>query len=307
MERSNNNKSQSIDQWHRWHGQQDCPSVKTKDAPPPSARRRPAGQAPRHHSERMLRKEADGLIEDWPKRRSSSCGPTNNARDRQQSLRLERPRRQLRDETRTSRAPEAKRVVVTFSKTSDLYTYPPFDDVRAMDDNNRKEFYTGRDFKSFRSEARSDAARIRLEITSSSSSSQSSQSGKQSTHEYDYESVLGLLKEDILSIEEMIGIEHYIFSKSGSGGTSKNDLGRFESKERRDHARAVLSKQYRMRKESAGTKKRNPHHRGRDDDGTAAAELTQGRYSMADELGEFAGSRSIGSVRKARFRAALAA
>jgi len=95
------------------------------------------------------------------------------------------------------------------------------------------------------------------------------------------ESFQYLLKNGILSAEELLGIEHLVLTRS----TSK------VLKDRKDHAKSVVAAQIMMQRMQ---QTKHPMKNGRSS-------------NHAEKLGEFAASQSLKSVKKARIRAAMAA
>ena len=104
-----------------------------------------------------------------------------------------------------------------------------------------------------------------------------------------------LLKNNLISYEEIVGIEHLVLGNSASKIV----------KVRKEHARAVLLEQHRMK-----TKKMMD-----EDDSNAKMQVDEEgmKYDMKkmhiieNKLGEVAASRSSKSVKRARIRAAMAA
>mmetsp|Transcript_14252 Transcript_14252/g.25050 ORF Transcript_14252/g.25050 Transcript_14252/m.25050 type:complete len:253 (-) Transcript_14252:56-814(-) len=142
---------------------------------------------------------------------------------------------------------------VTFSERSSLYIYD-HDPLYG-----RYKSYTKAERENFGSEVLSEAIRIkRLVLTSPGASTKDS---------FNY-----LLKNNIISLEEIVGLEHLVLSKS----TSKL------SKERKDHAKAVLMEQGRQ----------------------LVKNMQDGR---TEKLGEFSASSSFKAAKLARIRAAMAA
>eukprot|EP00571_Detonula_confervacea_P015655 CAMPEP_0172310090 /NCGR_PEP_ID=MMETSP1058-20130122/11290_1 /TAXON_ID=83371 /ORGANISM="Detonula confervacea, Strain CCMP 353" /LENGTH=241 /DNA_ID=CAMNT_0013022853 /DNA_START=62 /DNA_END=787 /DNA_ORIENTATION=+ len=139
---------------------------------------------------------------------------------------------------------------VTFSESSSMHIYHP-DPLYA-----RNKSYTKEDRKSFGTEAMLEAIRIKRLVLSTPGATKDS---------FKY-----LLKNNLLSLEEIVGIEHLVLRKSASKML----------KERRDHARAVLMAQQKLKMQDHDTTKK---------------------------LGEFSASKSIKSAKRARIRAAMAA
>mmetsp|Transcript_17194 Transcript_17194/g.27931 ORF Transcript_17194/g.27931 Transcript_17194/m.27931 type:complete len:282 (+) Transcript_17194:238-1083(+) len=143
---------------------------------------------------------------------------------------------------------------VTFSERSSMHVYCP-DPLYV-----RNKSYTKTDRKNFGSEALSEAIRIkRLILTTPGASAK--------------DSFKCLLKNNIISLEELLGIEHLVFCKSASKLL----------KERKGYAREVLTEHRRQR------------------------HVEKVQYDHTEKLGEFSASRSAKSVKRARIRAAMAA
>mmetsp|Transcript_21400 Transcript_21400/g.39317 ORF Transcript_21400/g.39317 Transcript_21400/m.39317 type:complete len:253 (-) Transcript_21400:153-911(-) len=143
---------------------------------------------------------------------------------------------------------------VTFSERSSMHVYCP-DPLYV-----RNKSYTKTDRKNFGSEALSEAIRIeRLILTTPGASTK--------------DSFNCLLKNDIISLAEIVGIEHLVLSKSASKLL----------KERKGYAREVLTEHRRQR------------------------HVEKVQYDHTEKLGEFSASRSAKSVKRARIRAAMAA
>eukprot|EP00580_Thalassiosira_gravida_P019102 CAMPEP_0201676978 /NCGR_PEP_ID=MMETSP0494-20130426/43093_1 /ASSEMBLY_ACC=CAM_ASM_000839 /TAXON_ID=420259 /ORGANISM="Thalassiosira gravida, Strain GMp14c1" /LENGTH=238 /DNA_ID=CAMNT_0048159821 /DNA_START=60 /DNA_END=776 /DNA_ORIENTATION=+ len=142
---------------------------------------------------------------------------------------------------------------VTISEQSSMYIYnsDPF--------YTRNKSYTKTERANFTSETLSEVIRIKQLIISIP--------GASAKDSFKY-----LLKNNIISLEEMVGIEHLVICRSMSKLL----------KERRDHVRAVLVEQERQRMKR--TVKDDP----------------------AEKLGEFSRTRSIMSAQKARIRATMA-
>lgn len=145
---------------------------------------------------------------------------------------------------------------VTFSERSSMHIYRP--DPRY----GRNKSYTKEDRKNFGSEAFSEAIRIKRLVLSTP--------GASTKDSFKY-----LLKHNIISLEEIVGIEHLVLGKSASKLL----------KERQDHSRAVLMEQERQ----------------------CVQEKIQEHVDPMKKLGEFSASRSLKSVKRARIRAAMAA
>ena len=313
-----------IEQWHRYHNQQPASSSIKRERPTacnsknnetPTARnqqRRPATQATRHQSERKAPQEAKtttcDLLEDWP-RRASSCTPLTM--QDWQTLQL-----QCNEKKKNQRSSKKNAKVVTFSAMSDMFTYPP-DDINYR---RNEKAYSKADRKAFHSEACGEAMGIRRTILNNSSSATHHQpsdalaniSSRSSSMED--ESLLHLLKNNILCIEEMIGIEQMIFSSSSSTSDNNNNGSNNRTttwsilKERREHVRAILAEQRRLRKEAKGNNDMmRPWHNGIWQQRRQNNEDEDLEMIIMNKLGEYAAARSAKSVQKARFRAAVAA
>ncbi|KAL7539252.1 hypothetical protein ACHAWF_006348 [Thalassiosira exigua] len=185
---------------------------------------------------------------------------TSSAIKFSQSVLLDgRPRRQIQKpplKCSTSDSLGKKlRPRVAFSEKSTMQIYIP--DPRYV----KSKSYTQEDKEKFTFEALSEAVRIkRLASTTPGASTKDS---------FKY-----LVQERIVSIEEIVGIEHIVLGKSASK----------LPKERQDHAWAVLSEQERQR-------------RG----------LSEVEDDPMESLGQFSASSSMKSARRARIRAAMAA
>eukprot|EP00579_Thalassiosira_antarctica_P031112 CAMPEP_0202029574 /NCGR_PEP_ID=MMETSP0905-20130828/64048_1 /ASSEMBLY_ACC=CAM_ASM_000554 /TAXON_ID=420261 /ORGANISM="Thalassiosira antarctica, Strain CCMP982" /LENGTH=429 /DNA_ID=CAMNT_0048593341 /DNA_START=550 /DNA_END=1840 /DNA_ORIENTATION=- len=144
---------------------------------------------------------------------------------------------------------------VTFSERSSMLVYS-LDPLYV-----RNKSYTKTERKNFGSEALSEAIRIeRLIMTTPGASTK--------------DSFNCLLKNDIISLAEIVGIEHLVLGKS----KAKKLL-----TERQDHSREVLMEQRRQR------------------------HVEKMQYDHIEKLGEFSASRSVKSAKRARIRAAVAA
>lgn len=143
---------------------------------------------------------------------------------------------------------------VSFSEVSTMYVYYPDPHCET------NKAYTKKERKGFVSEAMSEAIRIKWLILSTPGTSTK-------------DSFKSLLKNNTVSLEEVVGIEHLALNRSVSKLL----------KERQDHNRAILSEQSRQ------------HRAGKMQD------------DHMTELGEFSASRSVKSVKQARMRATMAA
>lgn len=170
------------------------------------------------------------LLVDWPRPKSSGDYWRVNADDH-------------------CRAPSKKSLYprVTFSKISSVQVYPhdPMD-VRDMS-------YTKDERKKFCAEAVSECLRIRKLL-------QSTPGG------FSKDSFKCLIKNNVISMEDIVGIDHMVLGKSAS-----------MLKERQEHVRSVVS---------------------------AQQDLSHG--DSMEKLAAFCSSRSMRAVRRARVRAALA-
>lgn len=143
---------------------------------------------------------------------------------------------------------------VAFSERSSMYLYH-LDPLYAQNKS-----YTKEDKKIFTTEMLSEAIRIKRLVLSTPEASIK-------------DSFTYLLKNNIISPEEILGIEHLIFAKPSK-----------LLQKRRDYARAVLMEQYRQRQ--------------------VESEI---RGDHTKKLGDFSSSRTAKSVIRARVRAAMAA
>lgn len=178
--------------------------------------------------------EADELIEDWPRCMSYSV----NSRDWQN------PSKQLQPK------------LVTFSEQSIMHIYHP-DPLYT-----RFKSYSKSDHKGFSSEVLSEAIRIKRLVKAA----QGTSSNTKDSFKY-------LLKNNIVSIDEILGIEHLVLGKS-----PKKLL-----KERQGHYREVLAEQ---RRQCRTEKMKN---------------------DFALELAKCSARSSTKSAKRARIRGAMAA
>ena len=121
----------------------------------------------------------------------------------------------------------------------------------------KSKAYNPEERKDFKMEALREAVRIKRLITSTPAPSMR-------------ESLKYLLKNKVLAPEEIVGIEHLVFSKSVTQ----------VCRARKAHVQAVVQKQH---------------------------ELQQGQRDSTKKLGDYSASRSIKYVKHARVRAAMAA
>jgi len=145
---------------------------------------------------------------------------------------------------------------VKFSERSSMHVYLP--DPLYLRNNS----YSKSDRKDFSTETLLEVIRIKRLIKTTPGTSTK-------------DSFKSLLKNNIISLEEIVGIEHLVLGKSA----------RKLAKERQDHSRAVLMEQTRQRQ----------------------VETTMQHDDVTRKLGEFSASRSIRSSKRARIRAAMAA
>ncbi len=179
-----------------------------------------------------------GIFEHWPKRKSSIISlDSEEVED---------------DEICTRNKRQMIRRSVHFSETSLLFTYE-----RESKYFLRSLAYTKRDYEKFSKEALLEGLRIKTLIATA-------------PHDSDASSIKYLLRNGIISREEVIGIEHFILGKPSR-----------VPKIRKQHAAAVLWKQ----QEQQCQKIEDP----------------------ALSLGKFAQSSSSKSMQRARSRAAMAA
>jgi hypothetical protein len=146
---------------------------------------------------------------------------------------------------------------VTFSHNSTMQVYIP-DHHYA-----RNKCYTKEDRQKFGSETLSEAMRIKRLVAKAP--------GESAKDSFKY-----LIKENIVSIEEIVGIEHLVL------GNSASKL----PKSRRDHVRAVLMEQERQH---------------------CDCDESRVQADRVESLRQFSTSRSSKSARRARIRAAMAA
>lgn len=150
---------------------------------------------------------------------------------------------------------------VTISESSSMRIYYP-DPLYARNKSHTKE-----DLKSFGTDAMLEARRIKRLVLSTPGATPDS---------FKY-----LLKNNMLLLEEIVGIEHFVLRKSASK----------MSKARQDHARAVLMEQNRIEK-----MQENPIQKLKIQD-----------HNTTQKLGDFSASLSIKSAKCARIRAAMVA
>ena len=204
------------------------------------------------------------LLEDWPKRESTaSICSFDSAEDEDNvtsaSISSKGQRRPLRD------------VHVEFSATSQLYVYE-----RESKSLLRSLSYTKKDYDEFGKEAMLEGLQIKNTIATA-------------PHDSNAESIKHLLEHDIVSKEDLVGLEHVVLGKPST-----------VLKMRKFHASAVLLKQQELmrRKLHAADvllKQQELQHQQVED--------------VASALGEFAqsSSLSLGSTQCAQIRAEFAA
>lgn len=257
--------SEHIDQWHnRGHiasgdgdpmDTDDIISSSSSSAMLPSSNPKPPkGFPPRCQSDQLpisykqqqhqLHAQVDELLEDWPhqRRRMSYCDESESINNEDwQSL------------YKKLRSPN-----VTFSERSSMHIYRPDPHY------TKTKSYTKVERKAFGSDALREAIRIKRLVISA-------ESGKASTKD----SFKFLLKNNVIRLEEIVGIEHLVLGKSAAKLL----------KERRDHSRAILREQERQCLQHKKLKHNDP----------------------MGKLGEFSVNRTLKSVKRARIRAAMAA
>jgi hypothetical protein len=187
--------------------------------------------------------QADELIEDWP-RRMSDCSTIARA--------CRRKRKILQHH-------------VTFSVSSSMQLYH-------LDEHYAQaKSYSKDDCKGFSRESMMEAIRITKLILSSTPPDDASAS---TSEKFEH-----LLKTDVISSEDIRGIEHLILCKSPSKLLQK----------RRDHASAVLSMQHRM-------------------ETLAKEDINEAKVQdyLVKKLATFSASRSSISAKHARTRASMA-
>jgi len=145
---------------------------------------------------------------------------------------------------------------VKFSERSIMHVYLP--DPLYL----KNKSYSKSDRKDFSTETLLEAIRIKRLVKATPGTSTK-------------DSFKSLLKNNIISLEEIVGIEHLVLGKSA----------RKLAKERQDHSRAVLMEQRRQHQ----------------------VETMMQEGDCTRKLGEFSASRTVGSSRRARIRAAMAA
>ena len=199
------------------------------------------------------------LLEDWPRRASDEF--TATAQD-WQSL--------------SNCLDNSKNLRVSFSEKSSMQVYLP--DPLYI----RNKSYTKEERQRFGTATLSEAIRIKKLLLSTPGSSM------KSSFKY-------LLKNNLISYEEIVGIEHLVLGNSASKIV----------KVRKEHARAVLLEQHRMK-----TKKMmdedDSNAKMQDDEAGMKYDMKK-MHIIENKLGEVAASRSSKSVKRARIRAAMAA
>ena len=181
----------------------------------------------------------DTLLEHWPKRKSSIVSFDSEEVEIDDTISMRNKRQMIRRS-------------VHFSETSLLFAYE-----RESMYILRSLTYTKKDYEKFSKDALLEGLRIKSLITAA-------------PHDSDASSIKYLLRQGIISREEVIGIEHFILGKPSR-----------VPKIRKQHAVAVLWKQ----QEQQCQKTEDP----------------------ALSLGKFAQSSSSKSMQRARIRAAMAA
>ena len=185
----------------------------------------------------------DELLEDWP--HNSHLFPTCHSSCDEQIL-----RKKLQKNKQDKH--------VAFSEKSYMHIYPR-DPVYA-----RNKSYTKNDRKVFISEALRESLRMKRLLAATPGSTTR-------------ESLLTLLTKDIISPEELVGIDHLVLKSAPQS-----------LKDRKDHIHAVLRKQWRQEpQDQLGVKKFH--------------------QDSAEKLRQFSVSMSSKSVKRARIRAAMAA
>lgn len=193
----------------------------------------------RHQSQ--VNHQVDELLEGWPStRRTSMCSV--NTQDWQSLCQKLHPR-------------------VTFSEQSSMHIY------RADPHYVRTKSYTKEERRNFSSQTLQQAIRIKRLVLSTPGCTSTKDSFKY------------LLKNKVIGLEEIVGLEHLVLGKSASK----------LMKERREHVNAVVREQGKQK----------------------YLEYTSNKMKDVDhqmvKLGEFSESRSVKSVKRAKIRAAMAA
>mmetsp|Transcript_19833 Transcript_19833/g.28245 ORF Transcript_19833/g.28245 Transcript_19833/m.28245 type:complete len:219 (+) Transcript_19833:94-750(+) len=195
-----------------------------------------------HAAEKAVRR--DTLLEHWPKRKSSIVSFDSEEVEIDDTISMRNKRQMIRRS-------------VHFSETSLLFAYE-----RESMYILRSLTYTKKDYDKFSKDALLEGLRIKSLITAA-------------PHDSDASSIKYLLRQGIISREEVIGIEHFILGKPSR-----------VPKIRKQHAVAVLWKQQEQQQQQ------------------------QQRQKIEDpalSLGKFAQSSSRRSMQRARIRAAMAA
>ena len=182
------------------------------------------------HGTIMTLTSRNELLENWPGRIIGDCWLTN-ANDRSTPLSHPRPRPR-----------------VTFSKLSSVQIYPH--DPTVMRDMS----YTKDERKTFCNEAVAECLRIRQLLHSTPGG-------------FNKDSFKSLIKNNVVSMEDIVGIDHMVLGKSAS-----------LIRERQEHIRSVVSAQY---------------------------DISMKDGDSAEKLAAFCASRSSRAVKRARVRAAL--
>lgn len=275
---------------------------------PPRSTYQPISASGQHSSQYQLTNRIDELLEDWPRQlrqgSPSYCQDvTPNLQDWQslsQSLSSssDSPSHPLPSQS----SPRNRCRGVTFSAQSSMRVYHP--DPHYM----KTKAYTKKERQLLSKEAISDALRIKhlmLSFSSSHDVMSSSHSNTSSRSDVAKSTFKYLIKHNIISLEEIVGIEHLVFSRSPLKIV----------KERKEHARVVLKEQYRMLRSMHNMSKTAATSASHEEQ--ASTKVIQEDPSRQDDmkkispiemkLGELSAKRSLKNAKRARVRAAMAA
>lgn len=273
--------------------------------PPPRSTNQPISASGQHSSQYQLTNRIDELLEDWPRQgrqgSSSYCQDVNpDLQDCWQSLSQslnssDSPSHPLPSQS----SPRNRCRGVTFSAQSSMRVYHP--DPHYM----KTKAYTKKERQLLSKEAISDALRIKhlmLSFSSSHDVMSSSHSNTSSRSDDAKSTFKYLIKHNIISLEEIVGIEHLVFSRCPLKIV----------KERKEHARVVLKEQYRMLRSMHNMSKASASHE--EQASTMAMQEDPPRQDdmkkispIELKLGELSAKRSHKNVKRARVRAAMAA
>ncbi len=195
------------------------------------------------HPEPVTRPGREGLLEDWPQRASSISIEAHQEHDEA-----------------VSNSNSASHPTVNFSEFSSLRVYDDLDDLY-----RRTKAYSRKDREVFGAQAMMEANRIKRLIYASPPNSVK-------------ESIKYVLRNDIVTSDELVGIDHLILGRRSS-----------VFQVRRDHMTAVLQKQQEQRRHQHQHQRQRP----------------QVEEDFLIDLGKFAEQSSLKSTRSAIARASL--